>query len=1485
MNRAKAVELYEKAAALDDMDAMFALSVCLLEGMGTQKDYYRAVELLKKCVESGDHAAALSYLGTCYLEGFGVKKDLAEAFEFFSRGAAENDPRSLYQLAEWYAKKKGQESQSLEYARRAMKLGSADALHFLGVCYLTGRLVLVDMGKAVELLTGAANQGSTRAMNRLGFCHLKGGGVTKKDPKKAVSWFEMAANLEDPVGLYNLANAYANGEGVKKDLAVAFDYFRQAADLGDFDALHSVGLCYADGNGVDQSFARAVELVQKAAIGGCARSWCKLGHWYEFGFGTGDEVVKDIGKSIECFRKGFLAGSKNAETEYRRLILETLPDSVRKGTKRQIGQYVEDIVVGGSEKFARAKVMVLGKEGVGKTHLYRKIRSLPYEVNLSTDGIDVHTFSLKGMDLTWFDFGGQAVFYPTHQFFLTAQCIYLLCFKFGDEESVERTEYWLRNVRNFTRDPNRPAKIVVVGTHVDMLEDDEGQEKVWTRLAPLMDNSHVVGHIATSCRTGEGLEGVVRGIELAMDAANLRAVQVPKSFAMIEAFIKESRKTLEPPKLAWSTVLETFPALTETQLQQALNFFTDMGLCVFDARLKLLILDPQWLANAFSALISFSCRWVKDGVVSASKLDHVWKGLGKGEAEEMMRLLERFELAFPKRLEGQWIIPSLLPLLPEDGGCDFDDLVSDLGSRYSVRKMPGCFERVFKFEVLPFGLFGRLVSRLQEWTDVTLTELWRTGLIMTSSSGDGSRAEIKVVGTSADTRQSLVISLLSSSPSLSASSPSFSANVSPTRPRTLPPPPRFSSHRTKFASVRSKPLPVPKPKTHGESTSLLKRLVEECQNLFQSAFSGGEAVIPQYATCPHCLGSRKSSTGPETVFKVDDCVDALVAGDGTMACGPRLKIPVLHLGDDISFAYVQILGDRDVALEEEPFASGGFGSIYRGTLLTSSRLVAAKEIRAEKVKEGFFEFQREVSLMSRLNNHPNMVELHGVMLSPLRMIIEFCSGGDLLYALRQGKLKENQGGLRFKIALDIAMGMSYLHGQSPPLAHRDLRSPNIFMVSFNEQDPICAKVADLGLTLSVTERMREPLPTWQWMAPEAQMGDSYTESCDLYSFGIVCSEIWQGAGEVPFSEFSTFMRLPEIFLQIREGSLRPTLPLDMEDWMAEMIHKLWASDPAIRPSFYDCATLLLRKRPMLSKALSVSPTQGADKKRISSLHHQGARIGFKRVVKSFERDSIRAICCGENGAMFLLGSGNIEGVESKNASVLGNVSSYVWAGFDDGQVLCLDCPSLQLQLGKSRITLILSVSEDAFLVGDCSGELALVSSTTGSILDRETLGGGAVLCGCVVEDTKDTVWITVAPSTIFVVRLDLVTGTKLSVSLFQERSHTGAVLGMVYPCQHVVWTCDARELFVWDSRTGAKLFGVSFPEQHQAVCMARATCMGGIQSVWIGQRGGLIAVWDARRRVLVCSVPMIENEATTIVQVGGGGSVWVGDGGGRVAEF
>ena len=77
------------------------------------------------------------------------------------------------------------------------------------------------------------------------------------------------------------------------------------------------------------------------------------------------------------------------------------------------------------------------------------------------------------------------------------------------------------------------------------------------------------------------------------------------------------------------------------------------------------------------------------------------------------------------------------------------------------------------------------------------------------------------------------------------------------------------------------------------------------------------------------------------------------------------------------------------------------------------------------------------------------------------------------------------------------------------------------MASLDENAPVCAKVADFGLSRAITSGIAGCLSTWQWLAPEVLLedGGEYDISSDVYSFGIVLYELV--AFLLPFDEFET----------------------------------------------------------------------------------------------------------------------------------------------------------------------------------------------------------------------------------------------------------------------------------------------------------------------------------------------------------------------------
>eukprot|EP00339_Tiarina_fusa_P014873 CAMPEP_0117053630 /NCGR_PEP_ID=MMETSP0472-20121206/37103_1 /TAXON_ID=693140 ORGANISM="Tiarina fusus, Strain LIS" /NCGR_SAMPLE_ID=MMETSP0472 /ASSEMBLY_ACC=CAM_ASM_000603 /LENGTH=224 /DNA_ID=CAMNT_0004768777 /DNA_START=509 /DNA_END=1180 /DNA_ORIENTATION=+ len=223
-------------------------------------------------------------------------------------------------------------------------------------------------------------------------------------------------------------------------------------------------------------------------------------------------------------------------------------------------------------------------------------------------------------------------------------------------------------------------------------------------------------------------------------------------------------------------------------------------------------------------------------------------------------------------------------------------------------------------------------------------------------------------------------------------------------------------------------------------------------------------------------------------------------------------------------ADIEHLDRNEIVLQNE-LGEGSFARVYRATYKGSE--VAVKVIKLdsdspdiketdEQLRERFVEFRHEVSLMSGLD-HPNLVELKGLCLDTdeMLMVTEYLAYGDLFNFLHD----ENQKmpwSLRLKIAYDVAKGMKFLHTTTPPIIHRDLKTPNILLASTKSNARVCAKVADFGLSSTLVHTISgRNVFNPNWLAPEVMVpGAEYTEKADVYSYGIILWELV--TRQVPF---------------------------------------------------------------------------------------------------------------------------------------------------------------------------------------------------------------------------------------------------------------------------------------------------------------------------------------------------------------------------------
>ncbi|RLN93759.1 hypothetical protein BBJ28_00013367, partial [Nothophytophthora sp. Chile5] len=149
---------------------------------------------------------------------------------------------------------------------------------------------------------------------------------------------------------------------------------------------------------------------------------------------------------------------------------------------------------------------------------------------------------------------------------------------------------------------------------------------------------------------------------------------------------------------------------------------------------------------------------------------------------------------------------------------------------------------------------------------------------------------------------------------------------------------------------------------------------------------------------------------------------------------------------------------------------------------------------------------------------------------------EYVQGGDLRTLLSKFKQQQRSVGFdhdKVKIALHVAHALTYLHSLAPPVIHRDLKSSNILLS--NDLD---AKLTDFGISRErIARTMTAGVGTAMWMAPELMLSGRYDDKVDMFSFGVVLSEL--DSHSLPYSRAKdTGMSETAILQKVATGELR-----------------------------------------------------------------------------------------------------------------------------------------------------------------------------------------------------------------------------------------------------------------------------------------------------------------------------------------------------------
>ena len=824
------------------------------------------------------------------------------------------------------------------------------------------------------------------------------------------------------------------------------------------------------------------------------------------------------------------------------------------------------------------------------------------------------------------DFGGQEVFYPTHQFFLTSKkAVYLIIFN-PLHLNDSRIEYWLKTVKLLTT--NSPdALIFLVGTHSELLSA-ESIAHVTSLLKMKFTKQFYRGIqpaiYLVSCATGAGIQALKKDLATAISKDNFLPM-IGESWARLYHYITEqithfsclmegtkhhdlrksqklndkkklskSKKPLSVPSglsesaddeknyVSWEE-FETWMEIcgvSKSEYSLVIEFLVSVGTITYinDTSKNLndfVILNPQWLANLMSLIVSFQQTFIQDGYLLESHLPLILKGIEPKLQSAIVEWLVRFKIIFPLPSGNKYVIPSLLP----------DTIQPDVLNSLWPVAIPSEYielQRIFEFYFLPTGFFSQLLARILFFEKVENKLYWRNGSISTLN-------------------ESEELCLIEYSPSI---------------------------FTVKIASRIKKTTQIPK---------LLPKVIRVIEETMKVLYGTMDSTNHQQRIlCTECL-----NTYVDEVFQFSryECIQAVLEGASEVFCKKSAKpVPLLQLVPDYIFTNVPVIPENLLECKHL-LGKGGFGQVYSGILSDPNypkpievaiKLLMKSDESKDRIIEMYNEFSQEVGVMVKLT-HPNIVKLFGILMKPsLGMVLEFMNKGDLFEYL-QSASQDMPWKTRLLIVYDIAKAMEYFEENF--FCHRDLRTQNILLY-LSEENELRGKLADFGLARQLLGESNEVgHQIFCYNPPETLLEGKYDILSDIYSFSICCWEV--ATRRIPYSEYEndprfsipsadggTYINLAAIKTAIVNDNLRPSLSVidpGCPMGFREILCNAWSHDRQQRGTFKAIAEQL---SDILNKEFTVKTPEQSRRRAYSVVEVNEAIVEQPMIHVAIEEHSL-----------------------------------------------------------------------------------------------------------------------------------------------------------------------------------------------------------------------------------------------------------------------
>jgi hypothetical protein len=292
---------------------------------------------------------------------------------------------------------------------------------------------------------------------------------------------------------------------------------------------------------------------------------------------------------------------------------------------------------------------------------------------------------------------------------------------------------------------------------------------------------------------------------------------------------------------------------------------------------------------------------------------------------------------------------------------------------------------------------------------------------------------------------------------------------------------------------------------------------------------------------------------------------------------PAIRSNALSGPYEVQFSQLQV---------ERPIGEGSFGRVYAGKL--NNAAVAIKvllEASSGRLEDPLLannaltasspimvKLHEEVKIMSAMDS-PYVVKFIGVCSMPPCIVTELCAQGSLSDVIKKAALNPAAASQlswrrRLAMAIDAAEGMRYLHSQTPPIIHRDLKSANMLVT-----DDFKVKISDFNLSKILDDSTKSSslaAMNPRWLAPELFDGARGSRPCDVFAFGVVLWELL--TLDIPWGTTNPW----QIVSSVREGARLPiperhqlqgAAPMTAACYagFVRLVTKCWAQVPEDRP--------------------------------------------------------------------------------------------------------------------------------------------------------------------------------------------------------------------------------------------------------------------------------------------------------------------------------